>query len=363
MWHDHIKARRFRRGVRRLAALAAGGTVAAASLLTLAGTAHADDNLQLTGPSSPVPVNTSYTYTIFMPTAADSPTAYEVTATLTGVAATFTGWSILDNSVDSCVLSGTQATCNIDAANFPGSDVTIELTVLPTAAGTVDAAATALQNGTNFYGSDSTSTTIVASGPTVTSLSPTSGPLAGGTSVAITGTGFTGATAVTFGTTPATSFTVNSDTSITATAPAATSVGPVDVTVTTPGGTSTTSPADQYTYTYSFTGFFPPVNNPPALNRVNAGRTIPVKFSLGGNQGLAIFASGSPASQEYDCTTGAPIGASQPTTPGSAGLTYNSGSDQYTYHWSTDSAWAGTCRHLYVQLNDGTTHQANFQFH
>ena len=40
--------------------------------------------------------------------------------------------------------------------------------------------------------------------PTITSLSPTSGPAAGGTSVIITGTGFTGATAVTFGATPAT---------------------------------------------------------------------------------------------------------------------------------------------------------------
>ena len=62
----------------------------------------------------------------------------------------------------------------------------------------------------------------------------------------ITGTGFTGATAVDFGTTPATSFTVVSDTSITADSPAGT--GTVDVTVTTPGGTSATSPADQFTY-------------------------------------------------------------------------------------------------------------------
>ena len=61
----------------------------------------------------------------------------------------------------------------------------------------------------------------------------------------ITGTGFTGATAVDFGTTPATSFTVVSDTTITADSPAGT--GTVDVTVTTPGGTSATSSADQFT--------------------------------------------------------------------------------------------------------------------
>ena len=44
--------------------------------------------------------------------------------------------------------------------------------------------------------------------PTVSGMSPTTGPLAGGTLVTITGTGFTGVTAVDFGTTPATSFTI-----------------------------------------------------------------------------------------------------------------------------------------------------------
>ena len=51
-----------------------------------------------------------------------------------------------------------------------------------------------------------------------------------------------------FGTTAATTFTVNSATSITATAPAG-AAGTVDVTVTGPGGTSTTGAADHFTYT------------------------------------------------------------------------------------------------------------------
>ncbi|MGP0070165.1 MAG: beta strand repeat-containing protein [Isosphaeraceae bacterium] len=82
--------------------------------------------------------------------------------------------------------------------------------------------------------------------PTVTGLSPTDGPTAGGTEVTITGTDFTGATAVDFGTTPAASFTINSATSITAESPSGT--GAVDVTVVTTGGTSATSDADQFTY-------------------------------------------------------------------------------------------------------------------
>ncbi|MFJ8439966.1 IPT/TIG domain-containing protein [Kitasatospora griseola] len=83
--------------------------------------------------------------------------------------------------------------------------------------------------------------------PTVTGLSPASGPRAGGTSVTITGTNLLGATAVTFGSTPAASFTVNSDTSITAVTPAHTA-GAVDVTVTTASGTSAVVTANQYTY-------------------------------------------------------------------------------------------------------------------
>ena len=82
--------------------------------------------------------------------------------------------------------------------------------------------------------------------PAVTGISPSSGPVAGGTQVTITGTSFLGATAVKFGATAATSFTVNGDTSITATSPAGT--GTVDVTVTNSGGTSTTGAADQFTY-------------------------------------------------------------------------------------------------------------------
>jgi hypothetical protein len=85
--------------------------------------------------------------------------------------------------------------------------------------------------------------------PTVTALSPTSGSAGGGTSVTLTGTNLTGATAVNFGATAASAFTVNSATSITAIAPP-NAVGPVDVTVTTPAGTSDVSGAgNDFTYT------------------------------------------------------------------------------------------------------------------
>jgi hypothetical protein len=96
-------------------------------------------------------------------------------------------------------------------------------------------------------GTTQTQYTYIAPAPTVTGVSPDSGPTAGGTTVTVTGTGFTGASTVSFGSNPATRFTVNSDTSITATAPAG-AAGTVDVTVTTQGSTSAGSAADEYTY-------------------------------------------------------------------------------------------------------------------
>lgn len=76
-------------------------------------------------------------------------------------------------------------------------------------------------------------------------------------------------------------------------------------------------------------------------------RTIPVKFSLGGNHGLNIFAAGSPKSE-------------QTATAGS--LSYDARYDQYTYTWRTDRAWSGQTRQLVLKLIDGSEHKANFQF-
>jgi hypothetical protein len=79
--------------------------------------------------------------------------------------------------------------------------------------------------------------TYVTPSPTVTSVAPPTGPTAGGTPVAIIGTNLTGATAVTFGGRPATNVIVISPTVVVAITPAH-AAGPVDVTVTTPGGTA-----------------------------------------------------------------------------------------------------------------------------
>lgn len=73
--------------------------------------------------------------------------------------------------------------------------------------------------------------------PTVASISPTAGPVAGGTSVTLTGTGFVAGATVAFGATQSPTVTVVSATQITAVSPPGVA-GTVPVTVTTAGGTS-----------------------------------------------------------------------------------------------------------------------------
>ncbi len=136
----------------------------------------------------------------------------------------------------------------------------------------------------------------------------------------------------------------------------------VRVQVTDDGGLTTVDQATVY-ITYNFTGFFQPINNLPTLNAVNAGRAIPVKFSLGGDKGLNIIAEGYPVSQQIACDSSAPTSDIEATTTaGSSSLTYDPTADQYIYVWSTDGTWAGTCRQLTVKLADGTVHQADFEF-
>jgi Kelch motif len=122
--------------------------------------------------------------------------------------------------------------------------------------------------------------------------------------------------------------------------------------------------AELYTsFTYAFTGFFQPVDNAPIFNRGKAGSGIPVKFSLGGDQGLNVFAPGYPKSEKVDCSSSGSLDdIEQTVTAGGSSLTYNAAADQYTYTWKTDKTWAGTCRKLTVRLSDGSDHLAYFSF-
>jgi hypothetical protein len=115
-----------------------------------------------------------------------------------------------------------------------------------------------------------------------------------------------------------------------------------------------------YGVVFDFEGFYNPVGNPPALNPVRAGQAITLKFSLGGDQGLDVVATGYPLSMAIDCRTGEPIDGT--TLPASTRLRYDPTIDQYTDLWATLKPWRGTCRQFILMLADGTAHLANFSF-
>jgi probable HAF family extracellular repeat protein len=113
---------------------------------------------------------------------------------------------------------------------------------------------------------------------------------------------------------------------------------------------------------WPFTGFAPPIHAAPDFNNAHAGHDVTLRFGLGGDRGLAIFAAGSPSSTEVSCTTGAAIGSATPLSPTDLELRYQPGPDRYTLRWRASDAWAHTCRQLSLQFMDGSTRVALFSF-
>src|SRR5207245_888495 len=176
-----------------------GATTGPISVTTSAGTATGASNFTVIPP----PTITSF-----------SPTSGPVGTSVTITGANFTG-------VTSVSINGTAASFTVNSstsitATLPGGATTGPISVT-TSGGTATSAS-------NF---------TVIPPPTITSFSPTSGPV--GTSVTITGTNFTGVTSVTINGVAA-SFTVNSSTSIATTLPNGATTGPISVT--TSGGTA-----------------------------------------------------------------------------------------------------------------------------
>jgi len=149
---------------------------------------------------------------------------------------------------------------------------------------------------------------LAVGAPQVSKLKPKTGPAAGGASVTITGSGFTGASAVHFGGASA-SFTVNSASSITALAPPGTA-GSADVTVTGPGGTSATSSADVFKYKPPTVTGVSPSTGPAA-----GGTKVTIAgsgFALGAGTEFKfgkVLATAVSCSSTTSCTAAAPAAA------------------------------------------------------
>jgi hypothetical protein len=127
---------------------------------------------------------------------------------------------------------------------------------------------------------------------------------------------------------------------------------------------NTTSESASYWVRYDFDGFYSPVDNLPAINIAKAGSSIPIKFSLNGDQGLDIFAIESPITRPVSCDSGAVIeGAEEATNHrGCKKLRYKANKDQYSYVWETSKSWSGSCREFLLNLDDGSEHAAVFSF-
>jgi hypothetical protein len=127
---------------------------------------------------------------------------------------------------------------------------------------------------------------------------------------------------------------------------------------------NTNNASATYTVVYAWNGFFSPVENPSAWNSAKAGQSIPLKFSLGGNQGLNILETGYPKVVALQCPTTAQVDPIEEyaTEAANSKLIYDADANQYNYVWKTDKAWATKCFRLDVKLKDTITHSALFKF-
>ncbi len=180
--------------------------------------------------------------------------------------------------------------------------------------------------------------TLTDGDPVVTGVSPVNGPAAGGTQVTITGSAFTGTTAVHFGTVEAT---YNSDsltdTTIVATSPAH-AAGLVNVTVTTGDGTSTTSMASQFTYL---------PNEDPAFT--DAAANTEQTISVGDPLDAVVAADGDEDTLTYSLSTG--------TVP--AGITLE---DDGSFTGEATTA-GDTTAHITVEDGNGGTDETTLVVH
>lgn len=295
-------------------------SVTSCDLLAPAGTAGAVDvTVTSLGGTSPVSSGDRYTYTVAPVVTAISPYAGPLTA---GTQVAIAGSNLAAATTVKFGLAGvgtglscTATLCTVLAPASTARTVDVRVTA-PTGTSATSAA--------DKY--------TFAPVPSVTSVTPSAGPLISGTSVRIVGTGLATTTAVTFG--PGALATGLSCTTTTCTGIAPSGApGTVDVQVTTAGGTSTTSSADRYTYTP------PPVVTAVSPNAGPLGAGTPVTISgtdlvgasavtFGGKKATTVVCGAT------SCTAKAPSGTAgtvdvQVATDG--GVSATSPADQYTY--------------------------------
>ena len=220
---------------------------------------------------------------------------------------------------------------SVPATNFKlnrkGTKITA--TAPAEAAGTVDIVVTTVGGPSAPTAADH----FTYTGPSITKVSPASGTTGGGTKVTVTGSGLTGASSVSFGSAPATTYSVNAGgTKITAVTPAG-SPGSVDIVVVTPGGTTAITPADQFTYVAPAVTKVSPASGPSAggnkvtITGTNLDGATGVSFGGVAATNVTVNAGGT----KVTCTVPPGTGSVDVvvTTPGGSSAT--TPADTYTY--------------------------------
>jgi predicted extracellular nuclease len=133
----------------------------------------------------------------------------------------------------------------------------------------------------------------------------------------------------------------------------------IAVKATDPGGLADTDSAT-VKIVWRFTGFVGLAES-PAVNTVKAGKTVKLRFSLGGDQGLGILALNYPATAAHACGAPGPTDAGEPAASGKKGLSYDAKKGLYTFAWQTAKTMKNTCRTFVLKLADGTYHYAEFR--
>jgi len=213
---------------------------------------------------------------------------------------------------------------SVQFGSTPSTQVTPDsqsriVAVSPPGTGTVDITVTTTAGTSAVVAADQF--TYVTT-PSIQNVVPGSGSTLGGNRVTISGAGFTGATAVTFGSVAATSFTVESDAEIVAETPAE-PAGKVDVSVTAPSGTSPVDSAD----TFTFSAKVPIVTSvAPDVGSVSGGTTVTITGKRFTHVAAVDFGS-TPASS-YTVTNSKSIIAVSPAGTGTVDVTVTNASGQ-----------------------------------
>lgn len=231
-----------------------------------------------------------------------------ITTAVTGVVnPTLTGLTGAFDAIGTLVsLSANEQTTTIVASGERFTQTALRLSVLPAATGLPGGLLRAAAPGVlELNMAESTVGPYEAPVPTASALAPVRGPETGGTEVTITGSEFTDATEVLFGSVPATSFTIDSPTSIRATTPAQ-APGTVDVTVTTPGGTTAPLPFEYFPVTQVTA--ISPASGPIAGSQV-------VTITGTGFTGATAVSFGTLPALEFTVLSPTSISATTPSSP------------------------------------------------